>query len=311
MRNNVFFRLCSLLLCLSFVLLFASCGASGPKEKEKETDPTTQTSDADETTRREETEKTPDETTAAAPSSELHTDVNGVVIAPTGRPADVSEALSAYKKAAAKVKDDCPGFTRIQWQDFNEIDTGEPTGIAARILSVVSKNLVTHRSEADAKANPRTVAKGDADGAEEFFPIFGSAYGYVDAPDTEFITGAELTEGKGYTEYYLYFAKEVNPVAGGIGMGSLMCPFNRTAILDAIKNYVWNVQKDTLKLDCTYDNCYLMFRIDKRGRMTRLENHMYTDIEAEAQVDLLVAETDFLNGTCRYEEHYIFSDFEY
>ena len=179
------------------------------------------------------------------------------------------------------------------------------------MLTIVSKNVVVHNSAAQAAADPEIIQKGDAPAVIEKFPLFGASVSYTEPENIDFITGAEYIKGDGWKEYYLYFAPELNPISGGNGMGSLMSPFDRNKILDAIKNYVWNVKTDTLRLDYTYAGSYLKFRVDSDGRLLQLEQHMYAQIDAQAEMDLIIASTNFLNGKCLYEEHYTFYDFSY
>ena len=90
-----------------------------------------------------------------------------------------------------------------------------------------------------------------------------------------------------------------------------MTPFDREEVLMGIRNYGLLVDQDTLKLDCQYSGCYMVFRIDPQGRLIYLEQNLFATIDAKAEIDLYVQSTNFLNGTCRYEEHYIYDQFTY
>lgn len=242
---------------------------------------------------------------------EIPSSVPAEQIAPNGKKIKASRALKIYKKAVDGLKSRSPGFTLMQWQDLKNIDTADSTGILNSILSIVSKSLIRHNSAAEAQAEPEIIAAGDGVAAAEKLPLFGIGIEYSLTDNRDFITEARIVKADTYTEYYIFFAPELNPVSGGLGMGSLMSPFNRASIIEAAGTYIPTVDRDSLRLDCIYSGCYLMFRVGKDGKLLHLENHMYARIEAEAQVNLIVVSAELLNGSCSYEEHYIYSDFNY
>lgn len=232
------------------------------------------------------------------------------VIAPDASAVRTSKALKEYQKAAQTIKDGSVGFTKKHWQDFNDIDVGE-TGIAKLVLTIVSKNTVTSNSPEEAEQNKKVISKGDTASVRAEFPLFYYDTAYIESETNDYILGAEVKNTGAYDEYYLYFADAFNPVIGEQGFGGLMTPFDREEVLTGIRNYGLLVDQDTLKLDCQYSGCYMVFRIDPQGRLVYLEQNLFATIDAKAEIDLYVQSTNFLNGTCRYEEHYIYDQFTY
>ena len=230
---------------------------------------------------------------------------------PDGKKISAARALKIYKKAVGGLKARRPGFTRLQWQSFGDITTADPTGVVSGVLTILSDYLVRNGSEAEARANPEIVAKGDGAAAVEKLPLFRSSAEYAETEHREFISDAVYVKHSDYKEYWIFFAPERNPVSGGLGMGSLMSPFDRASIPDTVGDLIRSIKKDDLQIECVYSGCYLMFRTDKNGRLIRIENHMSAQIDARAEIDLVFASAEILNGSCRYEEHYVFTDFEY
>ena len=242
---------------------------------------------------------------------EKFTNALGGVIAPEAQGVRISKALNEYKKAAQAIKDDAVGFTKKHWQDFNDIDVGGEAGIANLVLTIVSKNTVSSNTPEDAARNPMVISKGDAASVRAEFPLFDYDSVYVESETNDYISGAEVLRTDAYDEYYIYFADTLNPAIGQPGLGGLMTPFDREEILSGIRNYGFRVKQDTLKLDCNYSGCYMVFRIDSDDRLIYLEQNLFATIDAKAEIDLYVQSTNFMNGTCRYEEHYVYDQFNY
>lgn len=296
-------------LAVFMTILLSGCSIQiNIGNKNKETDPTVPTSVVEPPSAGESVD---------APSSEenpeitIPTSSSPIVNLANAREIKVSKALKVYRKAAQAIKDESIGFKKIQWQDFNEINTADKTGIADMVLTIVSKNVIKNNTREKAEQNYTVIPSGDSAAVTREFPLFNNSAAFLENGDDSFITGAEYAKTDNYTEYILYFAPAVNPAMGASGFGSIMTPFDRESILTAIKNYAWNVKVDSLKLDCTYTNSYVDFRVDKKGRLLQLEMHMYGEIDAKAEVDLIIASTNFLNGKCKYEEHYIYNNFDY
>lgn len=260
----------------------------------------------------------PDASGSAAPTEteevveqDAFTNAQGAVIAPNAKGIRVSRALRIYEEAAQRIKTEAIGFSRTHWQDFNDINAIDSTGIADFVLTIVSKNTVPNNSAQEAAQNPETFASGDAASIRENFPLFGFDSVYVESENNDYIAGAEYIETDNYREYYIYFRDALNPKTGTAGFGGLMTPFDREEVLDGIRNYGILVDESSLKLDCTYSGCYMMFRIDNDDNLIYLEQNLYATIDAKAEIDLVVQSTNFMNGTCRYEEHYTYSQFTY
>ena len=292
--NDRIRSICNLLLCLILTLTLASCAGKKP-EYEGPISP-----DAAEGS----SPLTAEETADALPA-------DGAAVVPGGKSISPAKALKIYQKAVRDIKTQAPGFTRLDWQSFSEIDAGDVTGIASGILSILAKNLVRRGSESEALADPDRVAKGDGAAATEKFPLFGSSSAYAETDDGSFLYDAKYVKGDGYKEYYLFFTPEIDPASGGKGMGSLISPFDREGMLESVRTYVPAVDPDSLRLDCVYSGCYLMFRVDGRGKLLRLENHLYSRVYAAADIDIVVASAEVFRGSCKLEEHYVFTDFEY
>ena len=56
-------------------------------------------------------------------------------------------------------------------------------------------------------------------------------------------------------------------------------------------------------------------QIHEQMRALRLRHNAVeraiASIDAKAEIDLYVQSTNFMNGTCRYEEHYVYDQFNY
>ena len=184
----------------------------------------------------------PDASGSAAPTEteevveqDAFTNAQGAVIAPNAKGIRVSRALRIYEEAAQRIKTEAIGFSRTHWQDFNDINAIDSTGIADFVLTIVSKNTVPNNSAQEAAQNPQTFASGDAASIRENFPLFGFDSVYVESENNDYIAGAEYIETDNYREYYIYFRDALNPKTGTAGFGGLMTPFDREEVLDGIR----------------------------------------------------------------------------
>lgn len=302
MKKKMYKNMLYVIMCIVVLLSSASCGSKSDKSG-SETDNYISVSDLTMPT-------TGDEDDDYTFNSPAQTNASGSVIAPEAKSIRASKALSAYKKAVASIKKNSVGFKKMQWQDFNDINTADTTGIADMVLTIVSKNVIKNNSYADAQNNAVKVSNGDTAGVKQEFPLFGSDSSVVLSSD-ECIAKAEYQKTENEKEYYIYFNDAFNPAMGEDGFGGIMTPLDRNIVLDSIHGYGIGVKKDTVKFDCTYKNSYLLFKTDKNGNLTYLEQNLYAEIDAKAEIDLYVASTNFLNGRCLYEEHYIYTDFTY
>ena len=162
-------------------------------------------------------------------------------IAPNGKKVSSSRALKVYKKAVEGLKAQSPGFTLMQWQDLNGVASDNPGGIVDELLTIVSKNLIRNNSAAAAQENPEFIAKGDAAAAQERLPLFGVSIEYAQTDNRDFISEARTVKTGENTDYYIFFAPELNPVSGGLGMGSLMSPFDRASVVETAESYIPNI----------------------------------------------------------------------
>lgn len=301
---NKIIKSIAVLLSLVFLFSFSSCKNNSGDSEQNISAPS---SSLPESTNDDDPEIDENDLFISVPSG---TAAQGTVTAPDAKSIKVNKALAVYKKAITPIKQEAVGFTKTQWQDFNDIATGDKSGIANMVLTIVSKNVIKNNSLEAARANSQVFAKGDFAAAKSEFPVFNSDSSFI-LSSADCISHASYVKRDSYKEYYIYFNDSLNPVMGEDGFGGIMTPLDRDKVFNAIRDYGFAVKKDTLKFDCTFKNSYMMFRVDNYGKLIYLEQNHYADIDAKAEVDLYVASTNFLNGRCSYEEHYIYSDFNY
>lgn len=211
----------------------------------------------------------------------------------------VKKALAAYKDAANAVKSDSISFTKTRWEDYDNITSSDPTGITANLMTVISRNLVVNKfDDYESKAK----ISDTADEIKESFPVYGQDYGCGEVAEDDIASAVKVKDGDN-TTYVVYFNDAVNSNPGDPGLGSVLSTVNREAILDSIKQYIAVINLETLKFDCTYSGCYMKFTVDKSGALVDLEQHLFCDIDASAELTLVLFNTNFINGKCTFESH--------
>lgn len=218
------------------------------------------------------------------------------------------KALKMYAKYFGDVKAEGYGFTKTEWANIDNINMpADPTGIVNNILTVVGKNVIKN-TKADALNGAVTVAPGSAQITSEF-PVYGKEYVFS-AENTDFIKEAYVVKGEETVDYYVLFNDVLNPDAGADGFGNIMTPFDRNAILEAIKQYVPVADLTSLKLDCTYSGSYMIFRISRKDKTpVSLEQNHFALVDAKAELNLIIISTNCLNGTFDLEIHDSYTDF--
>ena len=249
---------------------------------------------------------TPSETEAVTESSVTAT--NPVSLPENAKSVSAKKALKMYEKYFGNVKSDGVGFTKKQWEGIDNINAPvDTTGLINGILTTVGKNLITHQ-QADFEASATVYTPGSAEIKSEF-PVFGADY-VLSQDVVDSISSAYVVKGDDVITYYIYFADCLNPYVGDGGFGDIMTPFDREVMLESVKQYVPVADVENLKLDCTYSGSYMVFSIDKQDKTPiALEQHHYANIDASAELNLVVIKTTFLNGTCTFEMHNYYSDF--
>lgn len=249
---------------------------------------------------------TPGEDVTLSPAGELaQSRLAQDNLSPDAKKVSVKKAIAAYKDAANAVKTDTVKFTKTRWEDYDNITSSDPTGITANLMTVISRNLVVNKfDDYESKAK----ISDTADEIKENFPVYGQDYACGEIDESAMSSAVKIKDGDN-TTYVIYFADCVNANPGDPGLGSVMTTVNREAILDSIKQYIAVINLETLKFDCAYSGCYMKFTVDKSGALVDLEQNLFCDIDASAELSLVLFNTNFINGKCTFESHTHYFDF--
>lgn len=297
--------LSALMLCLAMLL----CSCSIKIVIDRGSDSSTAPSETVVTEPQSETETLSQASTALTQPSAQEADSPTQPSTPPASAKEISvkRAMSAYNKATSKVKEEKLGFTKAEWQDFNNIKTADPSGLVNNILTVVSKNIVKNLKSGYLNAQ-KVVAPSSAQVISDF-PVYGQEYS-VNYDSLDFIKEARMVKNDSSNTYYVYFNDVFNPDVNTPGFAGVMSPFDRNEIIEAIKQYVPVVDQSVLKLDCNYTGCYMVFEVEHyTGRLLELQQHCFVNIEATAELNLVIINTNFLNGSCTFESHALYTNF--
>ncbi|MDR1629475.1 MAG: hypothetical protein LBS36_04585 [Oscillospiraceae bacterium] len=222
----------------------------------------------------------------------------------------VKRATELYIEAANKVKEAKAGFTKSEWQAIKDIKTPDTTGLADRILDIVTASLITSEDNAFGK-DAMIVEKGSTQRINLLFPIYNQPYAANLNMNYDCIESAEYKKEDGKYKISLYFKEVQNAEREEPGFGSIMVPFIRGDVLENLRRYLVVADLEKLALDFNYKNCYLTCVIDATTmQMESLDMHIYADLNASADINVLgIVKTDFLNGTATVEDHMHFYNF--
>ncbi len=290
-------RIISILL-IFVILLLCSCNGNSGIETGKQTTATVSAV----------TDKNADISKASSTDSEFETNENDRNIIELYK---IKKAAELYREAANMVKEKSAGFTKSEWQEITEIDTGDFTGIADRVLDIVAENVLTSESDAFA-SKAKTVAKGSRERINLLFPVYNKDFACVLEKNYDCISSAEYDKKDDFYEITLKFADVINAEENSPGFGQIMTPFIRSEVLDIVKKYVFVIDKDALKLDFLYRDCLLKCKINaKTMQIESMEQHITAYLSAAAEINLLGLKSGFLNGTATIKNHLYFYDFDW
>ena len=295
------------------VMLLTSCSIDVTINKgEKVTETTTQMTTTDEwlDDDEDEDENTPAVTSRADLTNQTTVISESTTLSSFTPPENAKEitakkAIKMYNKYFGTVKSEKIGFTKEEWADIDNINVpSDPTGIVNNILTVVGKNIIKN-TKSDALNNAITV---QGDEIINQFPCFEKDY-VCALENYDCIKSAYCEKADDTVTYYILFNACLNPDDNS-DFGKICTPFDREAILEAIKSYVPVADLASLKLDCNYSDCLLKFTIDKDTKKpVSMEQNLYCSCEFVAELNLIIVKTNCLNGSFTLETHFSYYNF--
>lgn len=222
---------------------------------------------------------------------------------------DKAAVLQLYTEVMNNVKNRCPGFTKRDYQNIDDVTAGNGRlQIANRILNLVAAEVL--RSTGDSNAAV-TVAPHEDVKVQESFPLYDKAVG-CELQSPGILTSAVCYTDGAREKIVITVEDTRNPEPDLGEFSRILTPVARQKVASGIAEYLVVLDDEKYKFDFTYTGNEIICVFDRETqRIEYLSQKMLVNVDIDLDLDLYLFRTDFLKARGTVVNHVEFTDFDW